>query len=135
MRGKRRTWTSWDDKAELSAPRNPRFLRPELFPRFKGIGRETHSGDAPKQIEMGGGVAAAGNVWCCVLRQVSSPLLFSPFGCSSGLSSVETRGPEGGRGRMARLSSDRQKWAQSQRLAHYGRHDLTLASHGGRIKL
>lgn len=37
---------------------------------------------------------------------------------------------------MARLSSDRQKWAQqSQRLAHYGRHDLTLASHGGRIKL
>lgn len=35
---------------------------------------------------------------------------------------------------MARLSSDRQKWAQqSQRLAHYGRHDLTLASHGGRI--
>ncbi|PTB59776.1 hypothetical protein M431DRAFT_504735 [Trichoderma harzianum CBS 226.95] len=35
---------------------------------------------------------------------------------------------------MARLSSDRQKWAQqSQRLAHYGRHDLTLASHGGPI--
>lgn len=34
---------------------------------------------------------------------------------------------------MARLSSDRQKWAQqSQRLAHYGRHDLTLASHDGR---
>lgn len=44
-RAKRRTWMSWDDKAELSAPRNPRFLRPELFPRFKGIGRETHSGE------------------------------------------------------------------------------------------
>lgn len=64
MREEKRTWTSWDDKAELSAPRNPRFLRPELFPRFKGIGRETHSGDAPKQT--GGGLQ---RVVVVVLRQ------------------------------------------------------------------
>lgn len=45
----RRTWRSCDDKAELSAPRKPRFLRPELVPRFKGIARKTRSGAAPKQ--------------------------------------------------------------------------------------
>lgn len=34
-----RTSLSWADKAELSKPRKPRFLRPELCARSQGIGR------------------------------------------------------------------------------------------------
>lgn len=56
-RGNTRTSLSWADKAELSKPRKPRFLRPELCARSQGIGR----GKLPQAD--GGRVTIGG--FCC----------------------------------------------------------------------